>query len=88
MEKIANPMKDRKKEEEKKKATLQTCVQGLWFVYSSLQSIILLGKWEFDNMGKAVGNISFILEVLTQHNRLSTTLIQQNTCVYFFLSSS
>lgn len=76
------------KEKRKNKAILQICIQGLWFVYSSLQSIILLGKWKFNNMDKVMGNMSLILEVLTQHNHLSTTLIQQNTCVYLFLSSS
>lgn len=34
-----------------------------------------------------MGNLSLILEVLNQHNHLSTALIQQNTCVYLFLSS-
>lgn len=33
-------------------------------------------------------NLSPVLEVLTQHNHLSTTLIQQNTYVYLFLSPS
>lgn len=55
-------MKGRKKT----KTTLQICFQGLWFVYSSLQSIILLGTWEFGNMDRVVGNTSLILEVLTQ----------------------